>query len=188
MSEPHEAFAEATERDEALKEGRSMLVPLLAAIIAVLAALGTLFAHGRSISALSYKNEAILTQARASDAYNYYESKRIKFHVYSAFVAMMDDSNPRRKPMKRIADKEQRDALPLVAQAKELEKLASEQQEHAEKILKSFETLEVATTLFEISIVFVSISALAQTRVLLYLGCVMSTVGVVYGVIGYLQA
>ena len=187
MSEPHAAFREATERHESLKEGKDLLVPLVAAMIAVLAALGTLFAHGRSISALSYKNEAILTQARASDTYSYYESKRIKFHVYSAFVAFMAPNDPREKMMKDIADKEQRDAIPLVAKAKALEEEANGLQEHAESILKSFETLEVATTLFEISIVFVSISALSHTRVLLYLGCAMSAVGLVYGFIGFLQ-
>ena len=41
------------------------LLSLAAAVIAVLAALGTLFSHHRSITALAVKNEAILTQARA---------------------------------------------------------------------------------------------------------------------------
>ena len=58
------------------------LVSLAAAIIAVLAALGTLFSHHRSIAALSAKNQAILTQARATDTYNAYEAKQIRYNIY----------------------------------------------------------------------------------------------------------
>ncbi len=59
------------------------LVSLAAAIIAVLAALGTLYSHHRSISALSVKNAAILTQARATDTYNAYEAKQIRYQYLS---------------------------------------------------------------------------------------------------------
>ena len=55
-------FNDANERNAQLSRGGSKLVSLAAAIIAVLAALGTLFSHHRSISALTAKNEAILTQ------------------------------------------------------------------------------------------------------------------------------
>ncbi|HTA40732.1 MAG TPA: hypothetical protein VK760_16740, partial [Candidatus Acidoferrales bacterium] len=78
-------FNEANERVEHLSGGSRKLVSLAAAIIAVLAALGTLFSHHRSISALTAKNVAILTQARASDRYNSYEAKQVRYNVYSAF-------------------------------------------------------------------------------------------------------
>lgn len=102
------------DRTRGLEKGSgNRLVSLAAAIVAVLAALGTLFSHHRSIAALAAKNEAIL---------------------------------------------------------------------------KSCEILQFATTLFEIAIVFVSISALAGARLLLPFGCGVSVVGLVFLVIGLLQA
>lgn len=188
MSSAHKAFTEASERDERVREGRDLLVPLLAAIIAVLAALGTLFAHHRSIAALALKNEAILAQARASDQFAYYQAKRIKFTVYSALATAGVAKNAKDgASLAATAEREQKSSLPVLDQARALEREATAKQEASETILGSFETLEIATTLFEIAIVFVSVSALAGTRLLLYLGSALSVVGIGYAIVGLLQ-
>ncbi len=189
MSTAHRAFREAEERDEQLRSRSDRLVPLAAAIIAVLAALGTLFSHHRSISALSIKNEAILLQSKAADQYNYYQAKRIKFTVYSALASssIVRDKAVVEK-MQSTANHEQTTSLDILARAQGLEHDAAQEQNRSETILKSFETLEIATTLFEVAIVLVSISALSATRVMLYLGCGLSTVGIVFMAIGLLQA
>src|SRR5579863_3533565 len=57
------------------------------AIVAVLAALSTLFTHHRSILALAAKNKAILTQSRATDYYTSYESKQVRYDFYNALLA-----------------------------------------------------------------------------------------------------
>lgn len=188
MTTPHQAFQEATERAESIARRRGLLVPFAAAIIAVLASLGTLFSHHRSISALAFKNEAILTQSKASDQFAYYQAKRIKFTIYSALVsAGVPKDAAAAKALKNVADHEATTSLAVLSSAQALEKQAIEDQERSEGTLKSFETLEIGTTLFDIAIVFVSISALSQTRPLLYLGCAMSVVGIAYTAIGYFQ-
>lgn len=188
MSSPHKAFEEARERSERVHDGGDLLVPLAAAIIAVLAALGTLFAHHRSIAALALKNEAVLTQARASDQYAYYQAKRIKFTISSALLsAGVAKDAKSRAALESTAAREQRASIAVLDSARTLEREATEKQEASERVLTSFETLEVATTLFEIAIVFVSVSALAGTRILLYLGAGLSVIGLVYGAIGLLQ-
>ena len=188
MNSAHKAFEEAHEREENMREGHDLLVPLLAAIIAVLAALGTLFAHHRSIAALALKNEAILAQSRASDQYAYYQAKRIKFTVYSAFVTSDVARNEKdRAALASVASREQKSSLTVLERARGLEREADAKQQESETILTSFETLEIATTLFEIAIVFVSVSALAGTRILMYLGGALSVVGIGYGIIGLLQ-
>jgi hypothetical protein len=180
---------DAVERNEHLGGGRNKLVPLAAAIIAVLAALGTLFSHHRSISALTVKNEAILTQARASDRYNSYESKRVRYDVYSAFLASgLPEKEAGKQTVRRLAEKVQASSLSALADAERLEKLSAEAEERSELILKSYEWLEIGTTFCEIAIVLVSISALASTRIFLTIGSGVAAIGAAILIFGYFQA
>ncbi len=189
MNTAHEAFEEARKLNRLLRLSPDRLVPLAAAIIAVFAALGTLFSHHRSISALSIKNEAILLQSKASDQYNYYEAKRIKYTIYSALATSNAIGEKAvAEKMQATANHEQTTSLDILARAQSLERDAAQEQNRSETILKSFETLEIATTLFDVAIVLVSISTLAETRVLLYLGCGISAVGIVFMAVGLLQA
>lgn len=165
------------------------LVSLAAAIIAVLAALGTLFAHHRSIQALSSKNQAILTQARASDTYNAYEARQIRFNIYQALVASGLVSNGEmRARLESVATRENASAPGVLERAKALELQSQNEDKRSETILKSYEVLQFATTAFEISIVLVSISALASTRLFLPLGCALSAFGLILLITGLVQS
>lgn len=189
MTSPHEAFSQASERDRHIRGGGDRLVPLAAALIAVLAAIGTLFAHHQSIRALSVKNEAILLQSKATDQYSYYESKRLKYTVFSA---LLESGNVRegaaRDAFRKSAAHESKSSLAVLGVARDYEHRAAAAQADSETIMKSFETLGMATTLFEIAIVFVSISALSETRLLLLLGIAVSAGGIVLTIVGYFQA
>lgn len=165
------------------------LVPLAAAIIAVLATLATLFAQHRSISALAIKTQAILAQSRAFDLYSAYQAHRVKYTVYTALLnADIVPAQAARVRLKSVAAIQQRNSLQLLAGAKSLEAESLDDQNRSEQYLHSFEILEVATTLFEIGIVFVSISTLSQTRMLLYGASVTTLVGIGFLIFGLLPA
>jgi hypothetical protein len=167
--------------------GANRFVSLAATVIAVLAALGTLFAHHRSISALSAKNQAILTQGRATDTYNAYEAKQIRYNIYHAILASdLVRNRENRTRLESAAQAELATAPAVLAKAKGLENQAAKDDERSEMILKSYERLQFATTLFEISIIFVSISVLARARLLLPLGCALSGVGLVLLALGFI--
>lgn len=175
-------------RVEALA-GTNRLVSLAVTIIAVLAALGTLFSHHRSISALSAKTQAILTQARASDTYNAYEAKQIRYNIYRALLSSdLVRNAANRKHLESIAQREQSTSSAVLARAKALEDQATRDDERSDTVLKSYETLQFATTLFEVSIVLVSISVLGGTRLFLPTGCGLSAIGLVLFAIGMLTA
>jgi hypothetical protein len=168
--------------------GANRLVSLAAAIIAVLAALGTLFSHHRSIAALSVKNQAILTQARATDTYNAYEAKQIRYNIYRARLASEAVRNAgNRAELEAIAHEEQTSSPALLQKAQRLEAQAMTDETASQTILKSYETLQTATAIFEISIVLVSISALASARLFLPAGCILSGVGIVLLIAGLIQ-
>ncbi|MGC2131101.1 MAG: DUF4337 family protein [Candidatus Aquilonibacter sp.] len=152
------------------------LIPFFTAIVAVLAALGTLYSHHRSIQALALRNDAVLLTQKASDQYQYYQSKQLKVTLYRALKLPKD------------ATTEERSSLTVYSEAKKLEEQADRDQDRAEALLKSFETLEIATTLFEISIAFASISALMGARLPIWLCVALSASGIITGIIGYLQA
>ena len=169
-------------------ERSNRLVSLAAAIIAVLAALGTLFAHHRSISALSSKNQAILDQARASDTYNAYEAKQIRINIYRALLDsdLVSDAHKRAR-LESVTQREGANAPAVLEKAQLLEKQADDEDAHSEQILKSYEILQFATTAFEISIVLVSISALAGARVFLPVGCGLSAFGLLLFITGLVR-
>jgi hypothetical protein len=183
----HKTVREATSRhDTAVQHDK--LVPLAAAIIAVLAALGTLFAHHRSIQALAEKNQASILTARSADRYAYYQSQQTRVSLYNALLSSGIVKDPAKETLLRnIAEHEQLTSAGTLQDAKRLETQSIQKEEHSEKLLQSFETLEIATTLFEVSIVFSSISALADTRILLWIAIGMSAIGLVLGIVGFLR-
>jgi len=171
-----------------VESGGNRVVSLAAAIIAVLAALGTLYAHHASIAALSAKTQAILSQARATDTYNAYEAKQTRYNIYSALLAsnLVRDELHRTR-LEGIADGERASSPAVLQKAQKLEQEAIGDDRRSDRIIKAYETLQFATTLFEIAIVFVSISALAHSRILLPLGCAVSAAGFVLLVIGLVR-
>jgi|SRR5579884_223692 len=155
------------------------LVPVLAAVIAVLAALATLFAHHSSISGLALKNEAILYQTKAADQYNYFESKRIKVQLDQALIdagIVANGTSGRRNIDSRMrTENSQADAI--LVKARGLEQQADENIRYSERFIVSYENFQVAATLFEVSIVLVSITALMRTRVFLFVAGGATVVG-----------
>jgi hypothetical protein len=179
------ALDEAMERHEQIAEG-GILVPVAAAVIAVFAALATLFANHNSISGLAEKNEAILYQIRSADQYSYYESSRIKSHVYQAILGSGIVGAPdSRKQMTNTIAGEQAKANRIQTKAQEDDVLAAEHARDSESYMKAYEKFEVATTLFEVSIVLVSITALMRTRAMLFVAAGATFVGIVFFGLGF---
>ncbi|GAC1407618.1 MAG: hypothetical protein NVSMB64_14700 [Candidatus Velthaea sp.] len=178
------AFQEARERGEHAEKHGARWVPIAAAIIAVIAAIANLVASQRSTIALTSKNEALRQTTLASDAYNEYESRSIKQHIYEADIASGIARDPAK--LQAVADHEKEKGKPVLAKAHRFEQGAEAANERSEHYLKSYETLEIGVTFFEIAIVLVSISALATTRVLTVVAAVATIAGFVISIIGAL--
>ncbi|MBV8490805.1 MAG: DUF4337 family protein [Candidatus Eremiobacteraeota bacterium] len=188
MSEQvHRQLAEAQVRQEESQRGNK-LVSLAAAIIAVLAALGTLFSHHRSISAITSMNRAILYQTRASDKFAAFEASRVRVNLVRAIIeADVPKTEAAKRILQKAADETESSSNAILVAAQDLEEKSQQADERAETILRSYETLEIGTTFCEVAIVLVSISALANTRILLTVGCTVSTIGLVMLLYGLYQ-
>jgi hypothetical protein len=136
---------------------------VVTAIIAVFAALATLFSNHSSVSGLQLRTQAGITQTRASDQYNYYESKRIKAEVNQALLqAGLITSPAASSGMKSRIERENAQAAGILQKAQAEEAQSEQELERAEGSMRSYESHEVAATLFEVAIVLVSITALTQ--------------------------
>lgn len=174
------ALDEAKERNEQLAEG-TKLVPIMAAIIAVFAALATLFANHSSISGLATKTEAILASSKATDTWNYYQAKRLKIEVNRAMMLSGAVSNPKGlSAMQKTVAKEDAQSQTLLTQAQGLDKESDDHYERSERYMQSYEKYEVAATLFEVSVVLVSITALMRTKVMLFIAGGATIVGIAF--------
>lgn len=169
--------------------GGGRFVAAATAIIAVVAALSTLFTHHRSILALAAKNKAILAQSRATDYYTSYESKQVRYDFYNVLLASgLVRSTDVRAQLNAASKKQAVSAEVDLGKARALETDADRDDERSETILKSYETLQYGTTMLEVAIILLSISALARARIFVSLGCGLSTLGLGFLIFGLLQA
>jgi Domain of unknown function (DUF4337) len=186
MSEStHRRLSDSTEMRESSDRGNRLRSATIA-VIAVLAALGTLFAHHRSIEALTSKNQAILLQARASDSYAKYEARVVRYQIAQALVAANVTGTPGgKRQLQHIVDTERKSSTDVLTKAQTLEKQSEDQDVESQHILRSYEVLQTATTFFDISIVLVSISTLVATRGFFNAACALSAIGIVLMIVGF---
>ena len=173
------------ERHDWLLSGERV-APVVAAIIAVFAAIATLFAHHASIRAIAEKNEAILFQAKAADQYNYFESKRIKAQLDQGFIdsGIVASGTAGRRAMEGRIRQENSQADAVLAKAKELESESDAGIVLSERFMVKYENYQIAATLFEVSIVLASITALMRTRVFLTVAGGATLVGIGFFFVG----
>lgn len=187
----HKTLEEANERHEhtthagASKAPHARLVPIAAALLAVIAAIASLLSNKSSTEAMALKNEAILLRTEASDSYNFYESRSIKEHVYEAAV----DANPAlatavREKLVAVSTHEKVAKGPLLARARAEEERANDASRRSERLSRAHEVMEGGVTLFEVAIAIVSISALTSSTFLIGFGAFAAVGGLVLIVYG----
>jgi uncharacterized protein DUF4337 len=161
-------------------------VPVIAAALAVLAALSGFLSNIRATGALIAKNDAIVATTRTSDAYNEYQAARLKFYISQSELdaGVGPLGNPAR--LKANAKREAAKGPPLLEKAKRFTEEAERDTVRSDRLLAQHETIEIATTLFEVSIVLVSITALVGSRLLPLVAGIASTLGLLifaYGLV-----
>jgi Domain of unknown function (DUF4337) len=177
----------AGERRENIERG-NRAAALAAAIIAVLAALGALFAHHRSISALTAKSQAILLQARAAERRNSAEGKEIRSELYAAMLKAGIAQTPEsRRALSSVVDREKDAAASANREADTFENESLDYDARSDVTMKSYEILQWATAIFDMSIVLVSISTLSRNMALLVAGGCLGGFGLILMIAGLLQ-
>jgi HAMP domain-containing protein len=161
---------------------------LTTVVIAVCATLATFKGGG-------YSTRQVLSQARASDEWAYYQAKSVKANLYELGRASAEldrtalpETTP--KPVlqaysKRVADygdkvaKYEREKAEIQALAKDQERIRDEAQKHGY-------FFGIAVIFLQISILLSSIAALLKKKQVWTLGLVVGAAGVLYFINGFL--
>jgi hypothetical protein len=159
MSVPHTIAPEGTQHHDGPR-----WIPVAAAILALASAVSGYLTGARQSEALLTKNEQLVAFTRAADTYNEYESARIKVSVFRAALDAGNVQHPH--ALEADAAREEAKGPELKRRADEDVVESQRFAARADRLTQEHQWLEVGTTLFEIAIVLVSITALVGSRVL----------------------
>ena len=176
-----EQAEEASERREDFGRRAAVIVSVLAALLAI-----------ASLAGSRASTEAILAQAKASDAYNEYQANSLKRHVNlddAAQLRILATGTPEQAEAEKqaasleqaVAEKYQPNQDELLPKAQDLE----HERDAAEARHRGFQTSEAA---FQLGIVLASISIVSRARWLLVTGAGLGAIGLLLGINAFVLA
>jgi hypothetical protein len=167
---------ELAENTEKAKESGERAIGLTMAILAVMLAAATLLSHRAH-------TEEVLLETRATDQWNYFQAKNIRYHVYEADAQIAN----------LFAEKGAQAAADFRLKSEQQKKDSEEIQAEAEKLGKEVQVTsrkagfyDGSELFLEVAIVLSSISLLAKSRLYWTASFFFSIAGVVVGLWGLL--
>lgn len=156
--EAHEHAEHAREgRDNPLINQVTLTIAILAVAAAVVASLETTEAD----KAIIAKNDAVLDQNRASDAWNFYEAKSFKKNLYELAA---QQGGPKAAENAKVAARNQSDQAGIQKQAKALEAERDKANVVAEGLEVRHGWLTIASTLLHMSIAIATLAIILGRR------------------------
>jgi hypothetical protein len=165
-----------------------------AAILAVLAALGSLLSGHAA-------NEAILLQTKASDQWSFYQAKSTKAHLYEnnktlieAFIQVAQSGNKgathatdTQGLLRHLTDNIDAKMKEYDQEKKEIQEKATELEKESAHEFAAHQLYSLAVACFQIGIVIASISILVENGALYAFSIVGGAAGIVLLVLGYFR-
>jgi hypothetical protein len=136
-------------------------VTLTIAVMAVIAAVGASLETTEGDKTIVAKNEAVLQQNQATDAWNEYEAKSLKKNLYAIAA---DQGGPKAAAYARIAAQNGDDQKPIQARAKAFEAARDRMGEQAEIHETRHGRLTLASTLLHMAIAIATLAIILQKR------------------------
>ncbi|MEO8813018.1 MAG: DUF4337 family protein [Caulobacteraceae bacterium] len=152
-----ERAAEAIERKDPLLSQ----VTLTIAVLAVVAAIGASLETTEGDRAIVTKNEAVLEQNKATDAWNFYQAKSMKKNLYTIAAGQ---SGPNAAAYAKVADKNGAEQAAIQKQAKGFEAARDARGEEAEVHEKRHGRLTIASTLLHMAIAIATLAIILHRR------------------------
>ncbi len=141
----------------------TLFVAISTALMAVLAALGSMYSGHQS-------NEALIMQIKASDQWAYYQSKGIKSEIRKLLPASENVKSPE-------ATAKEQEAIKIIAENDEKE---------SEAHLQRHVTFSRSVTLLQVAVAISAISIITRKRFLWYAGMAVAIGGATFFIMGLL--
>jgi hypothetical protein len=176
-----EELQELQEHAEHAKHDPSMApVTLTMAILAVCVAVVSLLGHRAH-------TEEVVTQAKASDQWAFYQAKNIRRHADEMFTDLTS-VEPITDPAAaaKLRDKYSQEATRYKEDQKEIEDEAKKLEAEVATVRTRADWLDLAEVFLEVGLVVTSITLLSGRKLFWYLGLLMGALGVVVAAMGAL--
>jgi hypothetical protein len=174
-----EHAAHAAHENSPLVSDVTLTIAVLAVIAAVCASLETTEGDKTIVA----KNEAVLQQNQATDAWNEYEAKSVKKNLYAIAA---DQPGPKSAAYAKTAAQNAEDQKGIQAKAKAFEEARDRRSEDAEVHEKRHGRLTIASTLLHMAIAIATLAIILQRRWPWATAIGLATAGVGIGVWAYL--
>jgi hypothetical protein len=160
-------------------------VTLSIAVLAVLAAVAASLETTEGDKAIVGKNEAVLEQNRATDAWNLYEAKSLKKNLYEIAA---DTPGPKAPGYAKIASKNSTDQAGVQAQAKAFEAARDKRDGEAQVHELRHGWLTIASTLLHMAIAIATLSIILHKRWPWITSLILAGAGCAIAALDYLMA
>ncbi len=182
----HEALEHAEHSAHAAESGDplTLKVTLSIAVMAVIAAFIGALGETEASHTFVEKNDAVLAQAKASDAWTEYQAESLKRHVYemgSALTAQPDAA----ERLKSEADKYGNQQPDTQAKAKGFEADVTAHSAKADRHFERHHVLTIAEGIVHVAIAGASIALLARRRIYWQASLALTVIGMVVAGVAY---
>jgi hypothetical protein len=181
-----ERLEEAQEHAEREREASPWItwLSLSTAIVAVLAAIAALESGSYSNDAIVQKNDAVLHQSKADDAWAYYQAKGVEAVIYSTQAE--GASRPELAIRWRAeGERERVERTQVRRTAEEEEKQVAEMDGKSEHSLHVHHEFAKSVTIFQVAIALSAIAALARRKPMWWVSLGVGAVGAAFFVMGF---
>jgi len=180
-----EAHEHAEHAEHAAHENSPLVsqVTMTIAVMAVIAAISASLETTEGDKTIVAKNEAVLQQNRATDAWNEYEAKSLKKNLYALAA---DQAGPKAAGYAKVAAQNAADQKTIQAQAKAFEKTRDRLGEEAEVHERRHGRLTIASTLLHMAIAIATLAIILQKRWPWVTAIALTAAGMAIGAWAYL--
>ncbi len=161
-------------------------VPLVAAALAVLAGMSSLLSARTGEAMLATRTEAVLAQARATDAWNEYEADSLKAHVNEMGARIASGASVR-AALVADADKYRARQAPLRDAATASEATRDADMERSLTAEERKQRFDIGVALFEIAIVLTSVAAMMRQPHIFVVSALLALTALAFDILGLLR-
>jgi hypothetical protein len=184
LEETHE---HASHHGEGVHTKWLLWLSLSTAFLAVFAAIAALESGSNANEAILRKDDAILHQSRADDAWAYYQAKGIESAIYTTQAEAMPSADLGQK-WRSSAQKEAEERATWRGKAEEEERKVEANDAAAERSLHVHHQFATSVTVFQVAIALAAIAALTRLKRMWWVSLGLGIVGAFFFFLGFFPA
>lgn len=180
LQEQAKEIAEEILEKEHKKEKWLLYLSLTTTFMAVMSGIISMQSEIYVTKTIVAKNDAVLYQNKATDMWNYYQAKDMRYHMYSiasTLIGLENKNDNTFQEFNKNIEKYKKQKEEILQQARTLEKKVEDYIKLSEKYYHKHHIFMLAEVLMQLSIAVSSVSALTRNRIFWYLSLFSSITG-----------